>query len=103
VGNLSSQFDLALILAASKRFGMAVREYDRARERASRIGPLSRRGLLHVALIDLQRAVHAYPEVAAAPEVQGEVGSLKEDLEKARSEAAPLWAAIGYSAAGRSN
>ena len=88
-GNLlSSRFDLALILTESKRFSLASREYQQALDLAAPIGPLSRRGFLHVALIDLQHATKASPALAAETAVQRIVESLQAGLEKARAEGA---------------
>jgi tetratricopeptide (TPR) repeat protein len=85
---LSSQFDLGLILAAFRRFEVALREYQRGLELAGQLPPACRRGFLHVGLVDLQTTMKASPKVAEAPEVQEAASLLQQALEQAWSERA---------------
>jgi tetratricopeptide (TPR) repeat protein len=87
-GAVSSQFDLALLLAASKRFSLSLSEYQRWVELSqSKVKPLSRRGVLHVAAVDLQRARQADPKIRRAPEMKQALDLLQAKLESARVEA----------------
>jgi len=91
-GNLlSSQFDVAVILAASKRCRPALREFERGLDVAASIGALARRGFLHVALVDLETEMRADPAVAQSPEIKVARGKLWDALAKAREEGAKLW------------
>lgn len=85
---VSSQFDLALILAASNGAAGSLREYQRGVELTKSIGAPGRRGLLQVALIDLQRAIRAVVPEAHAEEARSAEGMLRNELEKAQNEAA---------------
>ena len=95
-----TQFDLALVLAASKRFSLSLSEYQRGVEFSQRkIKPLNRRAFLHVAAVDLHRATQSHPEIGRASEVQQALHLLRTELETARAEAAPIWTAIRQRAA----
>ncbi len=64
------QFDLALVSMDSQRYSLALREYDRALELLSGEHAFRRRGLLYVALRDLDCAIRVNPSLGEVPEAQ---------------------------------
>lgn len=90
---VSTQFDLALTLMCTRRRQRALREYVSSIERARQKQVLRRRGLLHVAIDDLEEAIAAVPAMKQAPEPRQALRLLKEAYEEALKEA-PLSPAI---------
>lgn len=67
---IASQFDMALALTCCKRYGEALREYNRG-VRSSKEQPTLRcRGLIYVALDDLNIAIRMQPELSEVEEIK---------------------------------
>jgi tetratricopeptide (TPR) repeat protein len=64
----SLQFDIALILMVGARFDRALAEYNNALEMASSKHPMERRGILSIALYDLQSAMIQHHELGMREE-----------------------------------
>jgi tetratricopeptide (TPR) repeat protein len=83
---VAGQFDLALITAASGRYGHAKREYKRGFDMTPSIGAPCRRGLLYVASLDLEHVAAEDPKLASAPEVDAVLTTFRELFQKASGE-----------------
>jgi tetratricopeptide (TPR) repeat protein len=79
-----SQFDIALALMCSGRHSHALREYSLALQLVEGKHVLRRRGLLDVALRNLQLAATMQPELAWEPKVQKGLARLQEAWETTR-------------------
>jgi tetratricopeptide (TPR) repeat protein len=78
----SVQFDFALALAAAGRTAMAMSEYGRAIDLAENEGPFRRRGILRVALVDLEDELRLDRRLKTV----GEVGEIRTKLGRAFAE-----------------
>ncbi len=84
---VSVQFDLGLVLLHDGRYGLAERDYRRGLDRCAARDPLEQRGLLHVALSDLDLSIAVRPDLGAVPEVQSVREALEAQLAAARRRA----------------
>jgi tetratricopeptide (TPR) repeat protein len=84
------QFDLALALMCSQRYGLSLREYKRGVEAIGKRHILRQRGLLHVAKADLGEATKAQPAFKKVKEVQESLELIEEafNIAGARATAA---------------
>jgi tetratricopeptide (TPR) repeat protein len=83
-----AQFDLALALMCGGRYGAAWREYERGLNGLKQTSPLRRRGLLHVAITDLNLAVRDQPGLEGVAQFRQARESLKEALAFAKAASA---------------
>lgn len=74
---LFNQFDYALSLLCGGSHARALEEYQRGIEFVEERQALGRRGLLFVAIDDLEEAMARQPEIAASPEAQTVLRDLK--------------------------
>lgn len=89
-----AQFDLALVSMDSARYGLGLREYDRALELLETEHVLRRRGLLHVALKDLKIAIKNNPSLLEADETRQALKMMQEEFEKTNATELPEGAAL---------
>ncbi len=85
---ISTQFDLALAFMCSGRQSLALREYQRGLELTQEKQARMRRGLLYVAIDDMEDAVKIQPPLAEVEEAQKGLKLLKNAFEEATSPAA---------------
>ena len=69
-GVTAAHFDLPLTLLCRGRHELALQEYERALDLTRDTPAYRRRGLYHVALVDLVEAVGSFPELEDTPEVR---------------------------------
>jgi tetratricopeptide (TPR) repeat protein len=71
---LDIQFNLALALMCNRQYAVGLREYQRGLQRAEQAGVhvLRRRGLLSVAMTDLQEACHRGPSLEAPEAIKAQ-------------------------------
>jgi tetratricopeptide (TPR) repeat protein len=86
---LSSQFDLALVFLCSDRYMLALQQYETAVQFVSSQCSLRRRGLLYVALVDLQDALENCPKLQKVKEAKQIEAMLSQALDEVK-EAAKL-------------
>lgn len=80
-----TQFDLALTLMCSKRYALALQEYEKGLERIKDKSSLRRCGLLSVAFIDFRDAVKNNPDLGKVEQVEKTFILLKQALTKANN------------------
>ncbi len=82
------QLDLALTLLCNERYPIARRQYERALDLSSRKHRLGQRGVLDIAVKDLQEAINEKPNLAERAEAQQMLEMLRGALEKTETEEA---------------
>jgi tetratricopeptide (TPR) repeat protein len=84
---ISTQFDLALALLCSGRYGLAQGEYAKGFELIQSRDVLRQRGLLFIARDDLEEALRAWPALETAVEVQALRAQLRDAYDTAAAMA----------------
>jgi tetratricopeptide (TPR) repeat protein len=79
-GRATDQFDLAAALMGGGRYELSLREYERGVDLVRRQDALRRRGLLRVALVDLQTTLMGLSGGAAAPEMKASLMLIQQAL-----------------------
>lgn len=98
---VASQFDLALILAASKRFSLSKSEYERGIKLNRDFQSIRRRAFLNVAIIDLRRAIQKWLGGGQQfPRVLDILQTLEVEFRTANAEATPILEKIGLRSVG---
>jgi tetratricopeptide (TPR) repeat protein len=89
-GLISAHFDIALVLMCGGRQRRALKEYGAALRSVEDKHPLRRRGLLHVALRDLEAAAKRRPELATDEAVKRGMELLRDAWQELRELTPPM-------------
>ena len=80
------QFDVSLALMCSKRYELALQEYETGLQTLNEQSPLRRCGLLSIALLDLKDAINQpHLNLSQVPEAQKALKLLEKAFNKAES------------------
>jgi len=92
---IAPRFDLALVLAVSKRPSLALAGYQDAINLAkNKTSILVRPAILHVAAVDLERELNARSYLRETPELEQVLNLIRTECETARAAAQPLLAQL---------